>query len=341
MPISWTVETMTPLVYQWAERVRRDVSRFEQLVPEAARAGTVLRSPATEQQIADAERRLGVQLPPSYRSFLLISNGAYASSVGAELAGFPRHGLLRVDELAPGIEAEPEIVELWTGIADFDDPERDRRPHGHEPITVSYYRPLKQAVLISRAHHTWREVLVPRAGDGEWELWSFEHDGALAFRSFADFLQWQVRRPDPRPTPDEADTLADAVRAGEVQHLPQLAELGDPRAAELAREVLDSDVVLRRLMAKVGGPGATDQADRGRIIYAARVLAKLRDPAAVEPLRRAYERAAAPDARIAALSALLACGAEDARSLVAHAAATDPDEQVRQWASRQGVSSGP
>lgn len=37
--------------------------------------GWLGRTPATEENVADAERRLGVRFPPGYRSFLLTTNG--------------------------------------------------------------------------------------------------------------------------------------------------------------------------------------------------------------------------------------------------------------------------
>lgn len=68
----------------WDQRLRRDASRFDRLAPEAIERGTLLRGPASEPDIDAAERRLGVRLPPTYRAFLLCSNGAYASSLGSE-----------------------------------------------------------------------------------------------------------------------------------------------------------------------------------------------------------------------------------------------------------------
>jgi hypothetical protein len=58
-------------------------------------------------------------LPPSYRAFLLFSNGAHASALGAERihAGrAERHGLLPVEEVFYAVDADAETVELWIGL---------------------------------------------------------------------------------------------------------------------------------------------------------------------------------------------------------------------------------
>lgn len=49
--------------------------RKEHLTPEALSTGWCGLPPASETEILRTERRLGITLPPSYRSFLSISNG--------------------------------------------------------------------------------------------------------------------------------------------------------------------------------------------------------------------------------------------------------------------------
>lgn len=126
--VLWTVDAMRPLVAAFDERVRRDMSRFDRLREPAHARGSVLREPASEEDIAGAEARLGVGLPPSYRSFLLISNGAYASALGAEVQ-YPaflrdwRHGLLRVADIDRTVNADPVGVEVWCEtIPELNDP---------------------------------------------------------------------------------------------------------------------------------------------------------------------------------------------------------------------------
>ena len=90
------------LARRWDERLRREMSRFEVLAPEPLESGRLLREPAPEQDIQRAEQRLGVTLPPSYRAFLLCSNGAWASSLGPEIQYWgdtDRHGFLPVQQI--------------------------------------------------------------------------------------------------------------------------------------------------------------------------------------------------------------------------------------------------
>src|SRR3954453_16449551 len=96
-------EEVRALVRAWDARLRRDRSRFELLAPEAAATGTMLRRPASNTVIETAESRLGVRFPDDYRTFLSISSGAWASSLGPERQIWgrtARHGFLPGQEVA-------------------------------------------------------------------------------------------------------------------------------------------------------------------------------------------------------------------------------------------------
>ena len=47
----------------------------DELTPEAGSSGWCGLPPASEEEVLEAEARLGLTLPPSYRSFLAVSNG--------------------------------------------------------------------------------------------------------------------------------------------------------------------------------------------------------------------------------------------------------------------------
>ena len=320
--VDWTVEAVGFLARKWDERVRREVSRFERVVPEIEERGTVLREPASDQQVAAAEEELGVALPPSYRAFLLVSNGAHASFLGVEIlnaAAQPmRHGLVPIEQVAPAAEADAFTVELWTSADGLNDQANDRPPTGRTPTTVGYYEPLKRGLLLSTPLDTFRQVLVPREGRKEWELWNMAFEGAGAYRSFADFLHFEVHRPWWRPKPERADEYAAAVERGELGHLDALAEVGDPRAGPLAAAWVESDQLDHEWL-RVGP---------------ARVLSKLADPATIPAMLRAYRRASVhnDNYRVALLAGLVAAGAREAEELL-RAAAEDSNEQVRRWAS--------
>ena len=239
--MAWTVDEMRPLVEGFDERVRREMSRFDRLREPARTRGSVLRDPASDEDIKRAEERLGVRLPPSYRSFLLISNGAYASALGAEIQ-YPfadvRHGLLRVADIDRTVNADPIGVDVWCDqIPDFADPANDVPPTPGELSEVGYYTPYRNGIVITHIHNgTDRLALVPRRGYEEWELWDFHWEGALAHSSFADFLWWYVARPERRrPQPEDADGFVSTFRTAGKWTLDDLAELGDPRVFDLAR----------------------------------------------------------------------------------------------------------
>jgi hypothetical protein len=324
--VAWTPDDVRFLARKWDERVLREVSRFDTLVPEIVERGTVLRDPATEEQVAQAEKRLGIRLPTSYRAFLLVSNGAHASSLGAERiygGRADRHGLVPVENVAYAAEADADTVEMWTrieredeealGVKRSDDPPASR--HWRE---ATRFARLQDGLLLSRPSETNRLVLVPRPGVDEWELWGMHHSGASVALSFGDYLWLRVHGEKSWSEPERAEEYVKDVRAGRLQALDSLAEIGDPRAGELAARVL---------VEEWGG-------ERSRF-WAAVVLRKLADPAHIPALRHAYKRARYGEVRMNLLSALEACGAPEAPDLLRAASREDPDRSARDWAARR------
>ncbi len=179
--------------------MRREIGSSARLIPEAEARNSVLREPASEGEVIEAEERLGLPFPPSYRSFLLISNGAYASSIGAEVVHREeerRNGFLAVQDVAPMAEVDAGKIELWATEPILNDPAKDEAPVGIKGLDVRYFKPMQHALLISRPHENYRDALVPRSGEQEWEFWVFHHSGAVAYRSFADWLLAVLKRPD-------------------------------------------------------------------------------------------------------------------------------------------------
>src|SRR5438045_7677971 len=60
---------------RWSREWLEDSRYAATAPPEVVAAGWLGHPAATEEQIATAEAHLGVTLPPSYRAFLLVSNG--------------------------------------------------------------------------------------------------------------------------------------------------------------------------------------------------------------------------------------------------------------------------
>jgi hypothetical protein len=122
-------QSLPPSVDEWREFLRsyssgflkssylRDAEaegRAHWLVSETQRRDRWLGyEPATEKAILRAEERLGVGLPPSYRNFLLASNGWRSMAFSLDLLEAERTGWF--------FEAEPELLDWWSepGMEDF------------------------------------------------------------------------------------------------------------------------------------------------------------------------------------------------------------------------------
>jgi hypothetical protein len=136
----WDVERMRPLVSEWDEALRAELPAYARLLPGAEQRGSVLRPPATVAAVVAAEKRLGVRLPASYRSFLLLADGADAGPniAACRLRGLEadRDRLLGIDDVV-AYAAEDYLssqVNLWReGAAPFAD--RQEQP-GDEPVEV-------------------------------------------------------------------------------------------------------------------------------------------------------------------------------------------------------------
>ena len=75
------------------------------------REGWIGYEPAAADAIVAAEERLGTRLPPTYRNFLMASNGF----------GYVDHvDLLNVDEIGWLPECDPDLVEAWSFALDDD-----------------------------------------------------------------------------------------------------------------------------------------------------------------------------------------------------------------------------
>ncbi len=181
------------------------------------RRRSVLEPPATEADIAAAEQRIGLPLPPSYRAFLTRSDGAYAGSCGLQhrhptdrprpLALLPAAAIDRsfrwftpwpVDELLlAGSEPLPHGGDALfapsppgrhSGLTDLATHLAGRSPEfraGH----------LGRSITIG-LDHTETLVLDPtvRDGDGEWAVWAVSSQGCGPFHpSFAHWLRWRTQ----------------------------------------------------------------------------------------------------------------------------------------------------
>lgn len=161
---------------------------------------------ATEDQIIQAEARLGVHLPPSYRAFLHVSNGW-------QHAGFHIHTLWSVEHIdwyatrhLQAIELALRAEKTQALLAGLDTtslnvPDERYFVYGDRQETINIRSEyLKGALEISEEDPGGDGVclLNPaiRTSDGEWEAWFFAHwlPGARRYRSFWELMLGEYDR---------------------------------------------------------------------------------------------------------------------------------------------------
>jgi hypothetical protein len=127
--------------------------------------------PADEDGVRAAEQRLGVPLPPSYRNFLLVSDGWAEMPTNAGT-------LQRVDAIGWYPEADPGMWTAWFGDRDFPELESE----------------LRRCVLISTDTYqgdVWVLSADHIGADGEWrayEWWPGDGGDLLPHDSFGALL---------------------------------------------------------------------------------------------------------------------------------------------------------
>jgi len=223
-----------PFLDQWSRAVLEspDLEAFG-LPPDVIASGWLGYPPATEDQIAAAESRLGVSFPPSYRSFLRVTNGW-------------RHTGMMADRILPveGVnwfrEIDPEWIALWLyayqpgGDLPVYDSALDPVNYQHLPKTLAVSEEGDLEILLLNP-----EVISP---EGEWEAWLFVDTGAERYPSFWDMLHAEyealliVNRESARQV--RSSEPSEAV----VQKLPGLIDALEEKLAEIASRSSPDDI---------------------------------------------------------------------------------------------------
>lgn len=220
-------DDLATLLRQWSDTQLAALDAQDSPVEEAARSGSLLRPPATEAEVLAAERRLGTRFPPSYRSFLLLSDGAYGDTMGPVTNSLPGEpsGFLPAADVRWFRDVEPEVIEIWTQAQD----QISAAAAGAEPAPpfewseVLDHRPMRDALLIAPGFDANCTLLVPVGDplpDDEWEVWDHYKEGSSRWSSFHAFLHDVV----------ESQLGIDAD-AAEVGRLLAAAQAGDQRAS--------------------------------------------------------------------------------------------------------------
>lgn len=191
---------------------------------------------ATESKVAATEQRLGLALPPSYRSFLLTTDGwRDAGSFVWRMRDTGDLGWVR--------DLEPHWEESWAELCDAGSDDAPGNPFG-------------RGLLISRDADAGILFLDPGDvdADGEWAAYSvfaWAGDAPTRFPSFAALMEHlyaefhRMRKPAGQ-TRDELDLMVERARldalAGDVDAalsaLTRADEFGRPRATLLRVQLL-------------------------------------------------------------------------------------------------------
>jgi len=149
--------------------------------------------PATSDEIRANEERLGVRLPPSYRSFLEIANGWVYPGNDMDFPGMLRS----VERIEWATDSEAYVVKAFAddhGAPPVADREYFVYGPDQDPI---YLRPeyLEHCLLISDESEGGVYLLnkVVQTDDGEWEAWHLNSHlpGAYRSRSFLELMRQQ------------------------------------------------------------------------------------------------------------------------------------------------------
>ena len=153
----------------------------QDITPEVIDSGWLGFPAATESQLRQLEARLKVSLPPSYRSFLLTSNG------------FHQPG-----QLVPRLFGANEVRPFDEGATWVGEPVSDEEyfVYGPEQLPETMrHEYLSTALVVSATEEagTAMYLLNPQvvSETGEWEAWLMAHwlPGATRYRSFWELMQ--------------------------------------------------------------------------------------------------------------------------------------------------------
>lgn len=143
--------------------------------------------PSNCEMIQAIENKIDRTLPPSYKSFLMQSNGWLTD----------QEIFLPVEEIGWLKDKDPELIIDWCGKLDVEPPDPGYFKYDlNNNILPNHVRFLPQCILISEHYGVSSRFYLLNSGvvfeDGEWEAWSLEPrtSGAVRFRSFQAMMEW-------------------------------------------------------------------------------------------------------------------------------------------------------
>jgi hypothetical protein len=165
---------------------QKDLEQLAEYYPSEVARQTCSRSPATEEEIQELEHRLGTSLPPSYRNFLLYSNGWTIVDRYSQL--------FNTQNINWYCNLNQEFVNLNDEIEEDEISDEVYFQYGeHQDCCTARFQYLKTALQISDYEEGYVYLLNPMVVDerGEWEAWDLgsKYPGAYRYRSFWEMMQ--------------------------------------------------------------------------------------------------------------------------------------------------------
>ena len=255
---------------------------------------------ATEEQVAKVEAKLKVKLPPSYRAFLLASNGMKNASRAVPV-------LKPVEKVKWFGREHRDWVQAYTApMQGIDLPlpaEADYFNYGGEHSGAFDTSHLALTLCVSEVGDSAVLLLNPMVvwPDGEWEAWFFANwvPGAIRYRSFAEWMRHEVaeRRKEPCTATQTPGELPTVYRDGPAKANRRVRPREEVLTLDQVRKRLQSKTRSHRVKAvqclcRMGGPEAVNillelfkhDYDFHVRCESAEALGKLRAPEAIEPL---------------------------------------------------------
>lgn len=170
--------------FNWENRIREwsykriealEDYEKEELTQEVIESGWFACPGATEEQIKQAETRLSVTFPPSYREFLKVSNGLQPVT-DDDVLGIKFYSIDIVTWLATN---EQDIIDMFTQEDESIVPDEEYFVYGelHNPFTyrAEYFQTLLDvggSIFAQNYYFSLNPQII--TDNGEWEAWWFD-----------------------------------------------------------------------------------------------------------------------------------------------------------------------
>lgn len=151
---------------------------------------------ASEKKIHEAEDRLGIAFPPSYKRFISFTNGWYKNSIH----GYAYHHLLPIEEVDWFRDKETEWIQIYAETLEYSYEDIPILTKKISPYDMDFeddflfLQCLKSALQVSKSADCDVILLIPNIefNNGEWEAWYFA-DWAAGIDKYPSFEELMIK----------------------------------------------------------------------------------------------------------------------------------------------------